>query len=569
MRGKEILRGTLRRIDGRGYKAYSDIKGTYDFDAYTLTIDYVQADPFAPPSQIIVRVPHERAAFPAVLFSNPVRTMALEDFLTRRFYSVSGRERPGSRGTGKSGLVSIDKPPQEVIKRTSVLMGERGVEARFVVGLPARGRTVLGRQAAEIFFEVIPKLVTGALFYKSLDARALEEHVKVVEDADFIRGKLHEKGLVAFIADGSVLPRMSGVDDRPLKGGNVVAFKTPEALRVGFETPNRGVVTGMGVPRGITLIVGGGYHGKSTLLNAMEKGIYDHVAGDGREYVVSDRQAVKIRAEDGRSIENVDISPFINDLPFGQDTHSFSTSDASGSTSQAANIIEALEAGARVLLIDEDTSATNFMIRDGRMQRLVAKAKEPITPFIDKVKQLYASYGVSTVIVMGGTGDYFEVADTVIMMDEYVPRDVTAEAKEIAKSQYIHRAYEGGDEFGAIKPRHPLPGSLDASRGRKEVKISAKGLHSIMFGYQHIDLSFIEQLADISQTRAIGDIIHYARENYMDGKKSINEILSLLEKDLTDRGLDILSPYLRGDYALPRMLEVAAALNRLRTLRCK
>lgn len=569
MKSQEILQSTLRRIDGRGYKAYRDIKGSYDFNSHRLTIDYVQADPFAPPSQVIVHVPQSLALFPGDLFRNELRKMACEDFLTRRFYTLAGRSRAGSRGTGKSGLISIDRPPQEVIKRTSVLVGEKGIEARFVVGLPARGRTVLGRQAIEIFFETIPYLVKETLIYGNLDAEKLKRHVDVVEDAEYVRGRLEEKGLIAFVADGAILPRVSGVDDCPQKEGKVVPFSSPECMRVEFRTPNGGTVSGMGIPAGITLIVGGGYHGKSTLLNAIEKGVYEHIPGDGRELVVSNGFAVKIRAEDGRNIENVDINPFISNLPFGQNTAGFSSTDASGSTSQAANIMEALEAGARVLLIDEDTSATNFMIRDGRMQRLVAKKKEPITPFIDKVKQLHEDLGVSTILVMGGTGDYFEVADTVIMMDEYVPKEVTAEAREIARSQYIHRSYEGGERFGSVKPRRPQAGSIDASRGRKDVKISAKGLHTIMFGYNTIDLSFVEQLADISQTRAIGDIIYYARRNYMDGRRSLAEVLSLVDRDIREKGLDILSSYLRGDYAMPRMLEVAAALNRLRTLKCK
>ncbi|MCX6354678.1 MAG: ABC-ATPase domain-containing protein [Candidatus Aureabacteria bacterium] len=568
LKSQELLRSSLRRIDGRGYKAYEDIKGSYDFAGYTLAIDYVQPDPFAPPSQVIVHVPQKTAAFPHELFQNRIREVALEDYLTRRFYTLSSRARGGSRGTGGSGLISIDKPPQEVFERTSVFVRENEIEARFVVGLPARGRTVLGRQAEEIFFEEIPLLVKEALIYRNLDEGEVKRHVDTVEDADSIRRRLAEKGLVAFVADGAVLPRASGVDDRPLAEGRVVQFRSPERVRVEFTAPNRGDLSGMGIPSGVTLIVGGGYHGKSTLLNAIEKGIYNHIPGDGREFVVTDARAIKIRAEDGRSIANVDISPFINNLPFGKDTRTFSTADASGSTSQAANIIEALEAGANILLMDEDTSATNFMIRDGRMQRLVAKPKEPITPFIDKVRQLHSDLAVSTVLVMGGTGDYFEVADMVIMMDEYIPCEVTREAKEIAKGRYSERSFEGGERFGAVKQRRPLAQSLDASRGRREARIAAKGLHTIAFGYQTIDLSHIEQIADISQTRAIGDILYYAREKYMDGKRTLAEILSLVEKDLEEKGMDILSPYLRGDYAMPRMLEVAAALNRLRTLQC-
>ncbi|MDD5555775.1 MAG: ABC-ATPase domain-containing protein [bacterium] len=568
MKTPDTLRAVLARIDGRGYKAYEDIRGEYDFGSYRLTVDYVQPDPFAPPSQIIARLSQAEAGFPPGLFSNAVRRTALEDFLARRFHELSGRSRPGSRGTGRSGLISIDGPPQEVIRRTAVLVGEAAVEARFVVGLPARGRTVLGRQAAAIFFDEIPYLVEKALVWRHLDAAAAARHVDAVEDAAFIRDGLRERRLVAFVADGAILPRASGVDDRPLAGRDVVAFRSPDALRVEFRTPHRGAVTGMGVPEGVTLVVGGGYHGKSTLLNAVEKGVYDHLPGDGRELVVTDPLAVKIRAEDGRFVEKVDISPFITNLPFGRDTRSFSTADASGSTSQAANIMEALEAGARLLLIDEDTSATNFMIRDARMQRLVSKDREPITPFIDKVRQLHRDLGVSTILVMGGAGDYFEVADTVIMMDEYLPKDVTAEARRIAAEGGTGRAFEGGERFGAVRPRRPLPESLDASRGRREASVAAKGLHAIAFGRSTIDLSFVEQLVDISQTRAVGDIILHAARRCLDGSRTLAEALALVERDLREKGMDILSPYRRGDYAMPRMLEVAAAINRLRTLRC-
>lgn len=562
------LRRILQRIDGRGYPAYREIRGAYAFPGYRLEVDYVQPDPFAPPSQVIVIVPRNVAGFPPELLRTPVRATALEDFITRRFYALSSRARAGSRGTGGSGLVSIDRPPQEVLRRTSVTMGAAGVEARFVVGLPARGRTVLGRQAEELFFREIPAVVDGALRYTNLDAAAVRRQVETVEDAECIRDALEGRGLVAFVADGAILPRVSGVDDRPLAEGTVVPFCSPPGLRAEFETPNRGRVTGMGIPAGVVLVVGGGYHGKSTLLAAVEKGIYNHIPGDGRELVVTDTGAVKIRAEDGRGIENVDISPFISNLPFGKDTSSFSTQDASGSTSQAANILEALETGARVLLIDEDTSATNFMIRDGRMQRLVAKKKEPITPFIDKVGQLGRDLGVSTLLVMGGSGDYFDVADTVIAMEEYLPRDVTAEAKQIARDRAAAREREGGDRFGPVKARRPLPRSVDPSRGKRAASVSAKGPATILFGAHAIDLSCVGGIADISQTRAIGDALVYLRERYLDGKRTLAEALALLKRDLDEKGMDILSPYRRGDYALPRMFEVAAALNRLRTLRC-
>jgi predicted ABC-class ATPase len=323
----------------------------------------------------------------------------------------------------------------------------------------------------------------------------------------------------------------------------------------------------MGIPAGVTLIVGGGYHGKSTLLRAVERGVYNHIPGDGREWVITIPEAVKIRAEDGRRIEKVDISPFIQNLPFGIDTTSFSTEEASGSTSQAANIIEALEMGARLLLIDEDTSATNFMVRDVRMQQLVHKEKEPITPFLDKVRQLYEELGVSSLLVVGGSGDYLDVADTVIMMDEYRPREVTAQAKEICRQYPTMRRPEGGGSFGTIRNRVPLPESFQPLRGGK-TKVEAKGLHTIVFGRENILLQHVEQLVDPSQTRAIAAAILYVARKYA-GKLTLREAIEQVIRDIDRHGLDILSlrPYPAGDYARFRPLELAAAINRLRTLK--
>ncbi|MEE8472125.1 MAG: ABC-ATPase domain-containing protein, partial [Dehalococcoidia bacterium] len=436
----EDLRKILRRIDGRGYRAYSDIVGAYEFPGYTLLVDHVQGDPFASPSRVRVRVSGREAGFPPDTRSGKSREIALRDLLTRRFFDAARRFCRGNRGTGSSGVISIDRPGQETLERTSALVAEQYVEARFVMGLPARGRTVSGRDAEAMFFEELPQIVRASLFYESLDEKTLYEFIETAEDADSLREQLDPLGLVAFVADGAILPRASGVDPRPLAGDprlpagdRVVPFESPQSLRVQVVLPNRGAVAGMGIPRGVTLIVGGGYHGKSTLLRALEVGVYNHIPGDGRELVVVHPSALKIRAEDGRRIEKVDISPFITNLPQGRDTGAFSTEDASGSTSQAANIIEGLEAGAGVLLIDEDTSATNFMIRDHRMQELVSKDKEPITPFIDKVRQLYADLGVSTVLVIGGSGDYFDVADRVICMVDYRPYDLTRESRAIAR----------------------------------------------------------------------------------------------------------------------------------------
>ena len=566
MLNQQDLQRTLNRIDGRGYKAYKDIKGIYGFGSYTLIIDHVQGDPFASPSKVRVQVPQRLAAFCSTLFSNRSRLEALEDFLTRAFATAIREVAKGDRGIGRSGLIAIDSPGQEVLPRTSVLVDTGAIEARFVVGLPAAGRTVLGRQAIDIFFQEIPTIVNRSLYCKNLNQKQLWMHIRSVEDQDVLRETLASRKLLAFVANGAILPRRSGVDAHPLTS-EVVAFRSPPEMEVVLETPNSGTLVGMGIPEGVALIVGGGFHGKSTLLNALELGVYNHKPGDGRERVVTQSDAVKIRAEDGRYVEKGDISSFIDHLPLCKDTVRFSTEIASGSTSQAANIMEALEMGCKLLLIDEDTSATNFMIRDVRMQQLVSKEKEPITPFIDKIGQLYRERGVSSILVMGGSGDYFDVADRVIMMDEYLPHDVTGQVKKILQDHPATRKAEGGERFGTVRQRRPIPKSFDPSRGRRKVKIDAKSLKTILFGREEIDLSCVEQLVDISQTRAIGDLINFYTSHFLQTSPELYSGLCQLFQDIEENGLDIISSYKRGNYALPRLYEVAAAINRLRSLK--
>lgn len=568
LKNSNELQQLLFSIDGRGYSAYKGIKGEYDFGKYILTIDHVQADPFAPPSKSRIIISREEAGFPDELLNSKEKIIAVSDFLTRAFRNSINHFNSAINGTGKSGLLTIDRCGQEMLERTSVLIRRDRIEARFEIGLPAAGRRVLGKAASSIFIDVIPKIVDSALMYKNVDQKALKKQVDLIVDQEYIRRELRKRGLIAFIANGSILPRESGISDRPLLKDSI-PFKSPESLEIELVLPNRGPVKGMGIPEGITLIVGGGYHGKSTLLRALELGVYNHIAGDGRELAITVRDAVKIRAEDGRSVEKVNISPFINNLPNNKDTQRFTTENASGSTSQAANVIEALEAGATVLLIDEDTSATNFMIRDWRMRQLVSKDKEPITPFIDKIKQLYKEHGVSTVLVVGGSGDYFDVADRVILMNKYVPEDVTKAAKEIAKR---YGEAQKTDElenhaFGSFTPRIPLKSGFNKT-GRDD-RIKSKGLYNIAFGKSVIDLSSLEQLVDDSQTNCIAVMLDYLRKHILDDKITISEAVDVLLNRIENAGLDSISPYTGhpGNLALPRKYEICAAINRYRGLK--
>ena len=559
------LRELLSRIDRRGYPAYKDTRGAWRFPGYVLSIDHVQGDPFAAPSQLHVRLDGRTAGFPPELYDMPCRRVALQDQLTRQFGRLAAQASGQARGSGHSGLIAVSRCGQEVLERTACRLdpGTGEVVLRLEVGFPANGRTINARELEKILFGLLPRCVEGALMYRSWPAERLRSAADLAEDQEFLREKLPELGLCAFVADGSVLPRESGVSQRPM--GGAVAFRSPPELAVEVELPHRGKVRGMGVPRGVTLIVGGGYHGKSTLLKALELGVYGHVAGDGREYVVTDPTAVKVRAEDGRSVRDTDISLFIRDLPSGKDTVSFTTGDASGSTSQAAAVVEALEGGAQVLLMDEDTSATNFMVRDELMQRVIHRDMEPITPFIDRVRELWEGGGVSTVLVAGSSGVWFHAADHIIQMDRYVPRDITALAK---------------GEAAAFPPAAPpaAPGALprfdrrprpDPALTGDRVKVRVQGRDGVSIDRETIDLRCVEQLCDSEQLAALGRCMLYAQRHLLDGRRTLARVADELEALLETRGLEALCggsaavPFL----ARPRRQEILACFDRWRSLK--
>jgi predicted ABC-class ATPase len=556
------LQATLDRIDRKGYGAYKDLSGTYDLGSFSLFIDRVQRDPFAPPS--LIRVRTKENTFDPGLFENAVRRVAFEDFLTRAVDAAIREVVRGNRGTGGSGRVEIQRPSQVVVPRSSMVVSPQYVEARMAVGLPARGRTVDARAARTVLLEELPGVVRRALAPDGVDVDLARLHVETVEDADNLRRRLPELGLVAFVADGSILPRESGASDKPLREG-AVPFEGPEELRVSVELPNRGEIVGMGIPEGVTLVAGGGFHGKSTLLSALSWGVYDHAAGDGREYVVARPDAVKIRAEDGRSVAGVDISAMIGELPRGRSTQNFSTPNASGSTSQAANIAEALEVGTSLFLVDEDTSATNFMIRDERMRELVRK--EPISPFMDLVRPLHRTLGVSTVVVVGGVGDYLDVADRVILMEDYEPSDATPQAREVT-SKFPPRAPVGDKDIRPPKGRRVRASSIDLRRGRREIA-HGRGLRVIEFGRERVDLSYLEQLAEAGQTQAIARVIgEFAAAGE---SRRVKEVVEEALDSIVENGLDFLGNFRGhpGELSLPRAHEVAAAINRIRTLEAR
>ncbi|HBH7910757.1 TPA: ABC-ATPase domain-containing protein [Vibrio parahaemolyticus] len=540
------LTATLKKIEKQNYRAYQQIKGQYDFTDFTLFIDHVQGDPYASASRFRATRAWSLTGLEWLKDESPAFQRAARDFIARSFEQFAKQEN----------TVSIALNGQTVLDSTAVLFTEEGIELRFRVNLPAEGRSVLGKKANNILTFHLPKFIRRATLERELDREAMVKHCQVVEDQSALREQLEAHNLVAFVANGSVLPRIAGNCDLPMK--EAVEFTAPESLQVILHAPNKGYVTGLGIPKGITLIVGGGFHGKSTLLNAIERSIYDHIPGDGREYIVTDQKAMKIRAEDGRCVHHLNLSNYINHLPMGKDTADFSTQDASGSTSQAAWLQESIEAGATSLLIDEDTSATNFMIRDERMQALVAKGDEPITPLVDRIGQLRDELDISTIIVMGGSGDYLDVANTVIQMHDYQAVDVTEKAKQVIAQHPTQRHNESEESLQTFRPRALNRVALMNILTDGKFRVSAKGKDSLRFGKEFTDLSALEQIESADEVNAIGWLWFQLAQ--LPGwcnnpAKEIEEMLS---------GEWHASLPKQGDLAKPRTLDVMAALNRMR-----
>ena len=558
------LVGHLHALDGRSYAAYKAIVGRYRAPAgWFLHIDRVQSDPYAPPTRIHVDVPTDLHGLElldeADLLADVDRRLAVGDFLTRELHA-------GFRGTA----LSIASPGQEILQRSSIIVrpdetGERPgwvLEVRARLALPAQGRSIQGHEASRIVGRDLVRELEEAMDLTGERGDRLVRHIATLEDHRALTAAVAVNGWVSFLADGSVLPRRSGVSDEPLTGG--VALESPDSMAATVELPHAGTVRGTVVEAGVNVIVGGGYHGKSTLLSAIERGVYPHVPGDGRELVATVPDAVKVRAADGRAVTGVDLTPFISHLPAGRDTASFTTRNASGSTSQAASIIEAVEAGSTVLLLDEDTSATNLLIRDSRMRELVAADREPITPLVDRITALFRQRGVSTVMVMGGSGDYLDVADRVLLMDAYHLRDATEQAHRIVADQ--PRPLTELEDFAAPRQRVPEPAPPRTRRG--PVRTRAHGTSTLVLDREDVDISDVGGVTDPGQAEAVAYALRALLEQRFDGVSPLRECLDDLEALLDDEGLDALTDERERPAFLvrPRMVDVGAAVSRYRKL---
>ena len=555
----------LRSIDHRGYPAYKSLKGSYDFGDYVLHIVHVQGDPFAAPSDLAVTVKAQDARWPQKACGRYETRVALQDMILRRLSlklsSVSGK----AGGSGKSGSMSASRPGQEILDRSACQLGAKGeVTLRFYAGFPAAGRTVLAGELEKMLFHFLPDIVRETAFAAAWQKEAVQKVLNLAEDQAFLRQELERRSLCAFVADGAILPRESGISQKPLT--DALPFRSPEKDRITLELPHYGTISGMAVKRGITLIIGGGYHGKSTLLKALERGVYNHIAGDGREYVVTDESAVKIRAEDGRCVNGDDISMFINHLPNKKDTTAFFTENASGSTSQAASVAEAVECGSKTLLMDEDTCATNFMVRDALMQKIVSEEEEPITPFSDRMRALYEQSGISTILVAGSSGAFFSQADTIIQMDQYEPKDVTDKVRKIVPFQE-----RKSDSSAVVCPdqgrRFPRPGS-DFKEQRGRIKHKNLGTEGFLIGHGETDLRLVEQLADKEQSECLACTFLWLAKGEMNGRKNVAALVNDWEQVFRKEGFGMYreNGQISGNMAKPRKEELAAAISRCRGL---
>jgi predicted ABC-class ATPase len=578
---REQLRRTLTRIDGRPYGAYADLTGAYDYGRFTLFVEHVQPDPYAPPSRLRAVVPASATGLTPVHWRSSTSRVALEDWLLRRLHQAVARAAGGAAPAGPPGAeaggaaaassplpascLRLLVPGPQVLERSAVAVRAGEVEVRLGCELPASRRTVWAPRAAAALDVALPAALEAMLPASPTDWASLAAHIALHEDQAALREALRRRGWVAFLADGSTLPRESGWSELPLRGEGVVRLRAPDALAATVHLPHRGEVRGLAIPEGVTLIVGGAYHGKSTLLRALEQGVYDHVAGDGRELCASRATTVTVAAEDGRPVSGVDISFFVRPLPGGSDTRRFRTLAASGSTSQASALVEAVEGGADCLLLDEDRSAANFLSRDARMRALVPDAEDPVAPFAERVRQLWERAGVSSVIVVGGAGALLDCADRVIRMRAYLPEDATAAAQGVCRLIPAPApAAEGVPLTLPPSPRVPAADTFPAA-----VRARPRPPRAIAWDEHVIELGAQSQLVDLGQLRALADMLPRAAA-YADGGRSLAEIVAEVFADIGRLGWQAISPWpgqCPGDYVLPRPLELLAALNRFPGLR--
>ena len=566
MKDKEDFFNVIKGLEGKPFSEYIKLIGDFDFSRYVLKISRVQDEQDEQPTLLIIRAPQSIANFPAHLFNTPIRRTALEDILTRKIAAqIDSIARYDEDGVSRRSL-SIACPGQKILPRSSMVVTEEYVEARIYVDLPSRQGLTQSDIVRDIFFEDLPQIVNSTLIFCNTDENELENFVDLMEDADRVRQILPTRGWVSYLAEGAMLCRL-GHSDLP-DFNRIIPLAIDSDLILEVEVPNTGSVRGIGIPAGITVILGDAYSGRIELMRALASGVYNHIPGDGREMVITVPDAVYVAAEAGRSIQKVDVSPFITELPSSADPKHYTCPQADRTAAQAASTVEAMEVGARVLMFDESESCAEFLGSDSRLAYVSGGSKRNVTPLALRARQIADEMGIS-IVVAGSTSvtEFIPIADTVLRIHDFKIQDVTKQAKQIAIT--VDTAGTEPAEIGNLleKGRWVAPSSIDPSTGCRDAKIAAPETHLLEFGRSLIDLSQNAQLADIHQTKTIGRILYYAKNRYLEESRPIREVLDLVDRDLSTEGLESLSRDLQGDLARPRRYEIAAALNRLETLR--
>lgn len=549
----------IRILDGKPYGLYKSLaERTWDFGDFILEFIHVQGDPFAPASRVLLRAKLATLGYAPEWGSGFERRLALSDYLYRKLGRLVQEKYPG-----KDAAVIFDTAGPEMLVRNSLWIDNGEIRACLQVRLPGEGRKIQAELAAEILTMVMPDLVSAGLYYNKGDEPAMQEHYRVLAERKEILAEMEGRGLCAFVPDGAVLPRASGLSELPLEGA--VPFVAPDELAVTLNVCGR-EIRGMGIPKGITVITGGAFHGKSTLLQALTRAVYPHVPGDGREGIVVDATALRVGVEDGRSVRGTDLSMFVRDLPGGISTKDFNTLSASGSTSEAANLLEAMEAGARTFFIDEDSSAVNFLIRDVRVRKLLGDEREPLIPLTDRIREL-ASADMNFVLVAGACGDYLDIADNIIVMANY--------RAECAKSTVSSWKAEGliGSTVNA-RPfaayMQPLQKSVrPASAVERQVKVKLAGDTLLQIGFLVADTSRLVTLVDKQQRLGAGFMLLNMLQNAAsnaDGDTPADSIAGAAQKlcdTICNVGFRNLPQGMSREMSLPRAVDIACVAFRL------
>ena len=559
----------IRSLNGKNYGLYKSLADKpWDFGDFALEFLHVQGDPYAPASRVLIKANLSMLGYAGEWGGTFERRLALSDFLYRKLGRLVQERYPG-----KDAAVIFDTAGPEMLVRNSLWIDNGELRACLQVKLPGDGRKIQAELAAEILTMVLPDLVSAGLYYSKSDEVFLQEHYRVLAERKEILSQLDARGLCAFVPDGAVLPRASGLSEMPLEGA--VPFVAPEEMAVTLNVCGRDI-RGMGIPKGITVITGGAFHGKSTLLQALTRSVYPHIPGDGREGIVIDESALRVGVEDGRSVRGTDLSHFVRDLPGGVSTKDFNTLSASGSTSEAANLLEAMEAGSRTFLIDEDSSAVNFLIRDVRVRKLLGDDREPLIPLTDRIREISAQ-GYSFILVAGACGDYLDLADNIVIMANY-----KAECAEFTPmSSWKTEGLIGSTEPAEVQQPRPFVAYMQplqksvrpTSAVERQVKVKLAGDSLLQIGFLVSDTSRLNTLVDRQQRFGAGfvllNLLQNAASNAESGDSSnagdsVAETIQKLYEKIQNVGFRNLPQGMSREMSLPRVVDIACVAFRLR-----